>query len=96
LDELMKWPLRPIATHDERLVWDSEQVIHRLGLAPSAYEFQMLLGVLPPLRRVVKSAGHRLRVAIPFGPSWYPYSIRRLRKNPAIAGYVMRSMFKET
>jgi hypothetical protein len=33
-------------------------------------------------------------VAVPFGPSWYAYSLRRLRKNPAIAGYVMRSMFK--
>jgi hypothetical protein len=25
---------------------------------------------------------------------WYPYSLRRLRKNPAIAGYVLKSLFK--
>jgi len=83
-----------IATHDERLVWDCEQIIHRLGLPPEGYEFQMLLGVLPPLRRVVKDSGHRLRVAVPFGPSWYAYSLRRLRKNPAIAGYVLKSLLK--
>jgi proline dehydrogenase len=83
-----------VATHDERLVWESEQIIHRLGLGRDDYEFQMLLGVLAPLRRTIKASGHRLRVAVPFGHSWYAYSLRRLRKNPAIAGYVMRSMFK--
>jgi hypothetical protein len=40
-----------IATHDERLVWGSEQTITRLGLTRNDYEFQMLLGVLPNLRR---------------------------------------------
>ena len=83
-----------IATHDERLVWDACRVIDALGLGREQYEFQMLLGVLTPLRRVIHDAGHRLRVAVPYGPSWYPYSLRRLRKNPAIAGYVLRSMFK--
>ncbi len=83
-----------IATHDERLVWESEQIITRLGLGKNDYEFQMLLGVLPTLRGIIHARGHRLRVAVPFGPSWYAYSLRRLRKNPAIAGYVMRSMFK--
>jgi len=83
-----------VATHDERLVWSSAQTIRRLGLAPEQYEFQMLLGVLTPLRRVIHEAGHRLRVAVPYGPNWYPYSLRRLRKNPAIAGYVLKSFFK--
>jgi proline dehydrogenase len=83
-----------LATHDEQLVWGSEQIISRLGLGREQYEFQMLLGVLPSLRAIIRDSGHRLRVAVPFGPSWYAYSLRRLRKNPAIAGYVMRSMFK--
>ncbi|HEX6789774.1 MAG TPA: proline dehydrogenase family protein [Candidatus Krumholzibacteria bacterium] len=83
-----------IATHDEKLVWDAERLIDRHGLSAEQYEFQMLLGVLPALRTVIKSSGHRLRVAVPFGTSWYAYSLRRLRKNPAIAGYVLRSMLK--
>jgi len=83
-----------IATHDERLVWESSRMLERLGVAREQYEFQMLLGVLNPLRRVIHDAGHRLRVAVPYGPSWYPYSLRRLRKNPAIAGYVLKSLLK--
>jgi len=83
-----------IATHDELLVWEASRLIDRLGLEPHQYEFQMLHGVERELRKIVRSEGHRLRVAVPYGPSWYPYSIRRLRKNPAIAGYVLKSIFK--
>lgn len=82
------------ATHDERLVWEGYRIVERLGLEPSQYEFQMLLGVDAPLRRIIRDAGHRLRVAVPFGPAWYPYSLRRLRKNPTIAGYVFKAVFQ--
>ena len=83
-----------IATHDEWLVQNAFQTIDDLGLTPTQYEFQMLYGVTPSLRQSIREAGHRLRVAVPFGPAWYPYSIRRLRKNPAIAGYVLKALFK--
>jgi proline dehydrogenase len=83
-----------IATHDEWLVQNAFQTIDDLGLNPTQYEFQMLYGVTPPLRQSIREAGHRLRVAVPFGPAWYPYSIRRLRKNPTIAGYVLKALFK--
>jgi proline dehydrogenase len=83
-----------IATHDEVLIWDACRIIDRLGLQKHQYEFQMLHGVEPLLRRVVRDQGHRLRVAVPFGPNWYPYSLRRLRKNPAIAGYVFKAVFQ--
>lgn len=83
-----------IATHDERLVWEASRIVDRLHLTRDQYEFQMLMGVLAPLRSVIRNAGHRLRVAVPYGPNWYPYSLRRLKKNPAIAGYVLKSLFK--
>ena len=83
-----------IATHDERLVWEGFRIVDRLGLDASQYEFQMLLGVEAPLRRIIRDGGHRLRVAVPFGPLWYPYSLRRFRENPAIAGYVFKALFQ--
>lgn len=73
-----------IATHDEWLVCEAMAMIQRLGLAKSQYEFQMLLGVDPEMRRVITGLGHRLRVYVPFGSHWYPYSVRRLRENPTI------------
>jgi len=81
-----------IATHDTHLVWAGMASVDRLGLAPESYEFQMLLGVDPELRKIILGRGHRLRVYVPFGRDWYPYSIRRLRENPTVAHHVTRSM----
>jgi proline dehydrogenase len=74
-----------IATHDEWLICEALALIGELGLTRDRYEFQMLLGVDPQLRRIIVAGGHRLRVYVPFGSHWYPYSVRRLRENPTIA-----------
>ena len=79
-----------IATHDEYLVCAARELIDRHGLAKDRYEFQMLLGVDEQLRRVLLDEGHRLRVYVPYGRDWYPYSIRRLRENPEVARHVVR------
>ncbi len=84
-----------MATHDERLVWSGLRVVDRLKLEPSRYEFQMLLGVEAPLGGIIRDAGHRVRVAVPFGRDWYRYSMRRLRENPTVAGYVFKAIFKK-
>ncbi len=81
-----------IATHDEHLVWAGTSLVNRLGLSPKEYEFQMLLGVDPELRRIILDQGHRLRVYVPYGKDWYPYSTRRLRENPTVARHVIRAM----
>ena len=83
-----------IATHDELMVWEALRIIRDLKLPATAYEFQMLLGVEEQLRDIIHSAGHNLRVYIPFGRDWYAYSVRRLRENPRLAGYVFKAMFK--
>jgi proline dehydrogenase len=74
-----------VATHDEWLVAEALAVTRQLGVGADRFEFQMLLGVDPELRRIITGAGHRLRVYVPFGSHWYPYSVRRLRENPTIA-----------
>lgn len=83
-----------IATHDEVLVWEGMRLVRKYGLSREQYEFQMLLGVDEELRSLILSAGHRLRVYVPFGEHWYPYSVRRLRENPEIAGHAFRALFK--
>jgi proline dehydrogenase len=83
-----------VATHDEALVWETLRLVRELGLRRDQYEFQMLLGVDEELRRILLASGHRLRVYVPFGEHWYPYSVRRLRENPQIAGHALRAMFR--
>lgn len=82
-----------IATHDEYLVYEATRIIQDLNLPKDRYEFQMLLGVDEPLRGIILSGGHKLRVYVTYGKDWYPYSTRRLKENPKMAGYVFKSIF---
>ena len=83
-----------IATHDEKLVWEGMRLIDRLNLKPDQYEFQMLFGVDPELRRIIVKGGHRLRVYVPFGKEWFAYSVRRLKENPKMVNYITRNTFR--
>jgi proline dehydrogenase len=81
-----------IATHDERLVWHALKLIRKFGLKRDQYEFQMLLGVDPPLRDMLVASGHHVRVYVPFGSQWHGYCMRRLKENPKIAGYILQNL----
>lgn len=81
-----------IATHDPFLVDKCQKIIHERGLGPDSHEFQMLLGVGERIRPRILKSGSRLRLYCPYGPDWYAYSLRRLRENPKMAGYVLRSV----
>jgi len=81
-----------IATHDELLVFEAMKLIRELGLKPEQYEFQMLLGVDEELREIILDAGHRLRIYVPYGEDWLPYSKRRLKENPTIAMHALKQI----
>lgn len=82
-----------IATHDSVLIDAAYELISDMHLAKDRYEFQMLLGVRPELRRKLVRDGHKVRLYVPFGEHWYGYSMRRFKENPEIAGYVFRALF---
>jgi proline dehydrogenase len=96
LEELLRGGVHTrIATHDEYLVWHALRLIHQLGLAKDRYEFQMIMGVQEELRRILVEAGHPVRVTVLFGKDSYKYSLRRLKENPKIAGYVTRDVLDD-
>jgi proline dehydrogenase len=82
-----------IATHDDVLLNGARDLIRKFKLQREEYEFQMLLGVREGVRDQIIHEGHRLRVYVPFGKDWYGYSIRRLKENPSIGGYIVKAMF---
>ena len=82
-----------IATHDDFLIDGAMTLIQKLGMKPTQYEFQMLLGVRETRRDVIVKAGHKLRVYVPYGEQWYAYSTRRLKENPAMAWYITKAIF---
>lgn len=95
LEELLKRKAYVgIATHDLKLVWQAMHLIDKMAVPKDGYEFQMLLGVDEELRRIIVDEGHKLRIYVPFGQHWYAYSVRRLKENPQIAGYVLQNLYR--
>ena len=84
-----------IATHDAQLIHHLDRWISENHIPMDRFEFQVLYGVpMGNTLEKLKDKGYRVRVYIPFGDKWYEYSIRRLKENPNIAGYVLKNMFK--
>ncbi len=81
-----------IATHDHALVDGALRLIEQYQVPRGRYEFQMLYGVTPELRRTIIDAGHTMRVYVPYGRHWFGYSTRRLKENPKIVNSIVKSI----
>jgi proline dehydrogenase len=78
----------PIAfgTHDDR-------IILRLGArAQERGEIELLYGVRNELAVQLVAKGWRVRIYTPYGPDWWPYSLRRMAERPANLRFVLRSL----
>ncbi len=82
-----------IATHDEYLINAAYKMIKDMNIPKDKFEFQMLLGVREELRDRINNDGYKIRIYVPFGKDWYPYSIRRLKENPQVAGHIFKNIF---
>lgn len=83
-----------IATHDALVIREAYTLLEKYNVAQDSYEFQMLYGVTPALRKSILDKGHRMRVYVPFGKHWFGYSTRRLKENPKMAGVILKALFK--
>jgi proline dehydrogenase len=94
LDFILRNKMYPgIATHDKPLVEGAYQLISKYQVPATGYEFQMLYGVTPELRKSIVEKGHPLRVYVPFGKQWFGYSTRRLKENPKMASHIIKALF---
>jgi proline dehydrogenase len=85
--------VRPVfGTHDDRMVDLAAHVAGANGWKPGEWEVEMLLGVRPDYQRELVDRGVRLRLYLPFGRDWWPYSIRRVGEKPGNALFVLRTL----
>jgi proline dehydrogenase len=83
-----------VATHDERIIRHVQALATRKGIERDCFEFQMLYGVRPGLQRHLVAQSHKVLVATPFGPDWYPYLMRRLAERPANLLFFLRNLVR--
>lgn len=84
-----------IATHDLPIVEGSYELIEKYQVDKNSYEFQMLYGVTPSLRKSIMDQGHRMRVYVPFGEQWFGYCTRRLKENPNMLSMLIKALVKK-
>jgi proline dehydrogenase len=79
-----------IATHDEELLEDIEELIPQ----PNYFEYELLYGIRRDLQEELKNKGYTVRIYVPFGKDWLPYTTRRLKEWKNLK-FVIRNIFKE-
>ena len=93
---LIKGAYVGIASHDEYLIDKLYLWIKENQIPTTQYEFQILHGVPmeKKLQQLIKE-GNKVRVYVPYGDNWYDYSIRRLKENPKMAGYIIKNILSK-
>ena len=79
-----------IATHDEELLED----IHELIPDPDYFDYEFLYGIRRDLQENYKNKGHKVRIYVPFGENWLPYTLRRLKEWKNLT-FVIKNIIKE-
>lgn len=80
------------ATHDDEMIWAIIELAQHNQRSKDEYEFEMLLGVREPLQQKLIAEGYRLRLYLPFGTDWWPYTVRRIGENPANVRFVLNAL----
>ena len=79
-----------IATHDEELLEDIQELIPN----PNYFDYEFLYGIRRDLQENYKNKGHKVRIYVPFGENWLPYTLRRLKEWKNLA-FVIKNIIRE-
>jgi len=83
-----------IATHDEKIIERVKEHAKRYGIKKDQFEFQMLLGIRRDLQKRLIQEGWRVRVYVPYGSHWLPYTLRRMRERKENFWFVLKNIFR--
>lgn len=78
-----------IATHDEKLI---EEAGRLSSVHHADFEFQMLMGIRDKKKLELVNRGFRVTEYIPFGKSWWAYSMRRITEHKSNIFLLARSL----
>ncbi|WP_080844195.1 proline dehydrogenase family protein [Cytobacillus gottheilii] len=74
-----------IATHDDRIIEYTKQLVRKYQIPHSQFEFQLLYGVRVDRQLELSRQGYKVRLYVPFGDDWFGYYMRRMAEYPANA-----------
>ena len=73
-------PTPALGTHDEQLLDDILGYLKRFNIEKTDLIIEMLYGIRRDLSSSLQKQGYCVRLYVPFGEDWLPYTLRRLRE----------------
>ena len=94
---MLKYGYLPsIATHDEYLIREIIQFVKNENITPQSFYFELLYGVRRDLQKILLEKGYQVRIYVPYGKSWLPYTLRRLAERKENILFVIKNLIQET
>jgi len=87
-------PIPAIGTHDEQLIDDILGYLNQYNIAKDDLFVEMLYGIRRDLSFSLKKQGYCVRLYVPFGEDWLPYTLRRLREYKNLK-FIISNIVKE-
>jgi proline dehydrogenase len=83
-------------THDDRMIEAIQPFIATNSWQRHEFEIEMLFGVRPSYQeQLLAQEGYKVRLYVPFGTEWWPYSVRRVGENAANVRFVMEAIVRK-
>lgn len=81
------------ATHDKKMIGYIKNFAKAKNINKDKFEFQMLYGVRRELQQELVDGGYNLRVYVPYGKEWYPYTMRRFAESWHNVWFMLKDIF---
>ena len=72
---------------------EAKKIASENNIAKDHFEFQMLLGIKRTLQSRLAEEGYKVRVYVPYGTHWLPYTIRRMKERKENVWFVLKNIF---
>ena len=92
--KLSTWPIPAIGTHDEKLLDDILGYLNKFNISKNDLCIEMLYGIRRDLSFSLEKQGYCVRLYVPFGTDWLPYTLRRLREYKNLK-FIISNIVKE-
>jgi proline dehydrogenase len=85
-----------IATHDEVLIEKIIEFIEKEKIPRDSFYFELLYGVRRDIQQALLNRGYQVRIYVPYGKAWLPYTLRRLAERKENIIFVVKNLILET
>jgi proline dehydrogenase len=93
---LKKGNLPAIATHDEILIEQISEFIEKENIPRETFYFELLYGVRRDIQQALLRKGYQVRIYVPYGKAWLPYTLRRLAERKENIIFVVKNLIRES